>query len=284
MQFPSNAVPIVPCELDMDPSYPITTPARDGQQISDRPLAWLHHHDSLELGMCMEGSGVFMVDGELFPYEEGSAVLVPGEAVHNVQSAPGGGSLWRFVNFLPAELLPGELFEGLEHFLRGEGRPMVSREGTFPRLVGEIIDLQLQRPPGYRDCVRGLVKSVLSLAAARSAESHMAGSPPAGRDCLAAVQIMMAHYDEPWTVPELAVRCAVRAATLRRAFRAMGYGSPADYLTRLRVRMAALLLLRDDCSVLDAAERCGFGSVTSLERHFRRVMGVTPREWRRQHH
>ena len=32
------------------------------------PIRDLHHHDALELGYCLEGSGVFWIDGALIPY------------------------------------------------------------------------------------------------------------------------------------------------------------------------------------------------------------------------
>ena len=58
--------------------------------------------------------------------------------------------------------------------------------------------------------------------------------------------------------------------------------SPAQYLTQLRVGMAALLLESTDRKVLDISTEVGYPTLSSFNRHFRTVMGMPPRQWRRQ--
>lgn len=47
-----------------------------------------------------------------------------------------------------------------------------------------------------------------------------------------------------------------------------------------RLEQAKALLREDDASVLEVAERAGFGSVRSLERWFMRLEGMTPSVYR----
>lgn len=54
----------------------------------------------------------------------------------------------------------------------------------------------------------------------------------------------------------------------------------AEYLEQLRVK-AACVLLEDGCKVSDLPERVGYNSIQSFRRAFKRVMGVSPSEYRR---
>ena len=38
---------------------------------TDRPITYLHTHDSAEFGICLEGNGVFMIGGRIFPFRGG---------------------------------------------------------------------------------------------------------------------------------------------------------------------------------------------------------------------
>jgi len=53
----------------------------------------------------------------------------------------------------------------------------------------------------------------------------------------------------------------------------------AEYLEQLRVK-AACVLLEDGCKVSDLPERVGYNSIQSFRRAFKRVMGVSPSEYR----
>lgn len=56
--------------------------------------------------------------------------------------------------------------------------------------------------------------------------------------------------------------------------------TPADYLTRLRVRKARELLKTTDLTSKDVAATCGFSSPSIFNTVFKRLTGVTPIKWR----
>jgi AraC family transcriptional regulator len=67
-----------------------------------------------------------------------------------------------------------------------------------------------------------------------------------------------------------------------RTFRAsMGY-SPHHWLTRLRIEEAKIRLQKESNSLIDIALDCGFSSHGHFSSTFRRIVGVTPREYRRK--
>lgn len=275
MRIPSNIeVRLYTCDFPLE--YPVSGPEQALHCITDEPLKWLHYHNSLEIGYCYSGSGILLSDGEIYTYEKGSAIFVPAGCLHNLQSLPGIVSEWRFITMEPEGLLRGDLFEGLQRYANGQCAAMAVRDEAMSRLILETIDQQLEGPAGYRDCVRGLVRAIVSLAAAKG-QDDVRRNPA----LIPAIEYMMRNYAEPIAMPELACRCAMSESTLRREFRALCGMTPGEYLARLRVRMAALALRQSDASVLEVAEAFGFGSITTLERQFRRLMGCAPQQWRK---
>jgi AraC family transcriptional regulator len=68
-----------------------------------------------------------------------------------------------------------------------------------------------------------------------------------------------------------------------RTFRASTGYSPHQWLTHLRIEEAKTLLQRASNSLIDIALNCGFSSHGHFSNTFREIVGVTPREYRRNH-
>lgn len=66
-----------------------------------------------------------------------------------------------------------------------------------------------------------------------------------------------------------------------RMFRASTGYSPHDWLTRLRIEEAKTRLQKKAHSLIDIALDCGFSGHGHFSNTFRRIVGVTPREYRR---
>src|SRR3984893_18386836 len=82
-------------------------------------------------------------------------------------------------------------------------------------------------------------------------------------------------------VSTLAAESGYSRSHFLRTFRAaMGY-SPHQWLTRLRVEQAKTILRQNSNSLIDIALDCGFSSHAHLSNTFRRIVGVTPSEYRR---
>jgi transcriptional regulator GlxA family with amidase domain len=89
------------------------------------------------------------------------------------------------------------------------------------------------------------------------------------------------HPDGDLTVPALAARAAMSERNFARVFLAETGSTPAAYVESARVE-AARRLLETTTNTLDAVARaCGFGTVETLHRSFRRTLRVTPGEYRR---
>jgi transcriptional regulator GlxA family with amidase domain len=89
------------------------------------------------------------------------------------------------------------------------------------------------------------------------------------------------HLTDDLSVAALAAHAGMSARNLARAFRRELGTTPASYVESLRVEAARRLLETTDLGVATVAARCGFGTVETMHRTFKRALSVTPGEYRR---
>ncbi|MEE6263063.1 GlxA family transcriptional regulator [Plantactinospora sonchi] len=101
------------------------------------------------------------------------------------------------------------------------------------------------------------------------------------RTVLRDVQTWIAeHLAEDLSVPVLAARAGISERHFTRVFAAQTGQTPAAYVEAARVEAARRLLESTDGTGETIARRCGFGTVETMHRCFKRTVGVTPGRYR----
>ncbi|MDY6995238.1 MAG: helix-turn-helix domain-containing protein [Actinomycetota bacterium] len=93
---------------------------------------------------------------------------------------------------------------------------------------------------------------------------------------------ILANLDKPHTVTTLARRAHMSGRTFARRFVEETGRTPMQWVTDQRVLFARRLLEETTLDIDRIADRAGFGNATLLRHHFRRVIGVTPTDYRRR--
>lgn len=89
------------------------------------------------------------------------------------------------------------------------------------------------------------------------------------------------HLDADLSVPALAARAAMSPRTFARSFRAEVGTTPAAFVQASRVEAARRLLEASAMGTAEIARACGFGTVETMHRAFRRTVHTTPGQYRR---
>jgi transcriptional regulator GlxA family with amidase domain len=132
-----------------------------------------------------------------------------------------------------------------------------------------------------RDIARQLVMFVQRPGGQAQFSTQLAAQRPS-RAPLREVQEWIAdHLGADLAVPVLAARAGMSERNFTRTFRAGTGRTPAAYVEAARVEAARRLLETTDTTVGAVAQRCGFGTVETMHRSFRRTVRVTPGEYRR---
>jgi transcriptional regulator GlxA family with amidase domain len=95
---------------------------------------------------------------------------------------------------------------------------------------------------------------------------------------------MMDNLTVEHTVPALARRAQMSDRTFARRFVAETGTTPHKWLTLQRVLHARTLLEETSLGIEEIATGSGFGTSALLRHHFRRVVGVSPQDYRRTFH
>ena len=87
---------------------------------------------------------------------------------------------------------------------------------------------------------------------------------------------------EPLKVEDLAKWCHISETHFRRVFSTYMHMGPLEYINLVRVQTACNYLKNTDESMTDIAGKCGFMTLSTFNRNFKQVTGVSPSEWRRR--
>jgi transcriptional regulator GlxA family with amidase domain len=82
-------------------------------------------------------------------------------------------------------------------------------------------------------------------------------------------------------LPLIARHAAMSTRTLSRRFREQVGATPAQWITRARIRRAQRLLETTELAVETVAAEAGFGSAAVMREHFGQIVGTTPLAYRR---
>nr|WP_318383627.1 AraC family transcriptional regulator [uncultured Enterobacter sp.] len=97
-----------------------------------------------------------------------------------------------------------------------------------------------------------------------------------------AVLAVMRDPQQPWTLESMAARCFLSRASFARHFDRAWHQTPQAWLTQLRMVLAARLLMQERHQTVEAlAARCGFLSLASFSKAFKRQYGTTPAHYRK---
>ncbi|MFG1810808.1 GlxA family transcriptional regulator [Streptomyces sp. NPDC049040] len=137
-------------------------------------------------------------------------------------------------------------------------------------------------PEVSRAVARQLVMFVQRPGGQAQFSAQLAAQRPERRSLREVVDWVADHLAEDLGVPALAARAGMSERNFARAFRAETGSTPAAYVDSARVEAARRLLESTGTTVEAVARACGYGTVETLHRSFKRSVRVTPGEYRRR--
>lgn len=96
----------------------------------------------------------------------------------------------------------------------------------------------------------------------------------------AALRAVHADVNGSWTVESLAAAAGMSRSAFAARFKELLGQTPLDYVTEWRMQKAVLLLKEEDRKLVEVAQLVGYESDAAFSKAFKRVVGVTPGEYR----
>lgn len=258
----------------------------ENTDLPDSRIASMHYHSSYQIGVCLEGNGVFLIKDGIYAVKKGDAVIIAPDEIHCSRGIKDEKCTWDFIYFDPFEMknrypelfLPeSEIVTEEESELNGYLRKIVE-EGRRPKDVtaNRLASLYFYTFSllQYR---RGRRTDVLSDPSPDSFES------PDLYSVMPAMREIAFRFDESVSVAELSGICRLSPSHFTRLFKKCLGTSPYEYTLKFRATVGAALLLSSDRSVNDISEVVGFNSGSDFYRQFIKYYSVSPSEYRAAH-
>ncbi len=271
--------------IDLDPAFPIHAPYLEHPHYSrSQPAEHLHYHHTWEIGICLGGSGIFYIGSRVYRYSAGDVSIIAPEVVHIAQSDPENLSAWKFLDLD---------FEGMLHCMPADCAELakctytgVLQRDEHPQ-VAPIVLLLLEELRNIRPHSQALIRlkvAELALHLHRLQDHHgiFTVLPDSLDEISPAVLYIVNHYQENITLAELAAMCSKSVTSFRRFFSQTMHTTPFEFLYHMRIKAAINLLTSTNLPVSDVASHVGYQSLSSFNRHFRRIAGTSPLCYRKQ--
>jgi AraC family transcriptional regulator, L-rhamnose operon transcriptional activator RhaR len=247
-----------------------------------------HAHDFHEIAYVSEGRGYHHLNGEVWPVSKGDVFLVPIGISHvfRPSSAAVGQKLVVYNCVFTQSFLEeaGKMVPDTDvnHLFSKEGKVVRDLHLTMEPLMQRMYDEFSTRRAGWSGVLFALSVQLLVDLSRHSARPEGTSPRVEAADTIGeAIDYIRVHAAEPLTIRLMADRCGISERHFFRLFR-QRTGQPfLDYLQNLRVRIGCILLTDSRHKIDIVAEMAGYRDTQSFYQVFKRIVGMTPGQYRR---
>ena len=240
---------------------------------------FLHSHNSLEFGINLSGKGVWHINDKTINFDGLTYSFIGPGVWHSAHTTSPTGSKWLFIYINHQKLLENspELVSAVrnQYVIASQ-----KQDPTIYALIDSFIKLARKKEEETEQILSNLLKVILL--------SIYKGNEPSKEKhknlkyILPAINYINANYMEEIDLEQLSKLCYCSKSTLRRYFLEATGMSPYRFIENVRLANAKDML-GNQKKILDVAIDCGYQSITSFNRQFKKETGITPREYRSQH-
>jgi AraC-like DNA-binding protein len=260
------------------------------RQIPSIPFEW-HHHPVYELTLTLNSRGWRFIADHIGQYDSQDLVLVPSDMPHT----------WASTSAIDESLPHTALVVWFtrEWALRVADscaelsplRRLVSRAGaglSFPATAGARMESRLpellsESPLKRLHTVQELLCELADTKAITLA-TQIAARPKSAEESVQlarALDLLHKRFAESIRIEDLCSVANLSARSLHRLFTRHLGENVSDYLGRLRIGRACMLLVETDRPIGMVAAETGFSNLSNFNRRFREARHMTPKEFRR---
>lgn len=255
-----------------------------------RNIDYLHFHNHLEIGFCYSGKGTLTLEDEDRIFTGGMFSVIPKNFPHTTNSDGETLSSWEYL-FIDADTFLAEFYHDnpimADRMIRRVNRKVhfckVTEMPEMVELIRQIMEIMRNRRELYLEEAKGIVLALLvEIARWNKVEGEAEGKPVGNSSLISpALDYISEFPDRQIRIEELAQMCHISETHFRRSFSECMNMTPVEYINWVRIKTACDELKKTNDSIGDIAVRTGFTTLSTFNRNFQKVMGVSPHEWRK---
>lgn len=257
--------------------------------------AFWHYHPEYQLTLVRRGRGKRFVGDDVSRFKAGDLVLTGpnlphmwcSSRAHVSRGLPHEAIIIQF----PESIFGGQFLDlpemsAVRRLLERSAQGIRFAQGVRGKIASRMIRMGRRR--GLARLIELLeILRILSQAPVDRILSSKSFTPAVGFADRERIDRICRHLAENSSRPILLAQAAAAAhmsvPAFTRFFRKCTGKSLVEYLTELRIGAACRLLVETDRTVSQVCAAAGFSNLSNFNRRFRRLKGLTPREFRRQY-
>ncbi len=254
-------------------------------------LKFLHYHEVLELGVCLEGEGICYTDRGEIPYCAGDVQLIPPFCPH-YDIALKDNALWMFISIDVSAMSSLRVSLDRAYFIELSQKldtcRVFSKDEAVHRNISEIAELFLREASESTRLADLLVLKTAELlerlAFDKRENDSVSVDYKKNKSILPALNYVSASLKNgvrPLT-RLMAESCYMSESYFRKIFTCATGESPKSYITRMQIQAAVSLLASTDLTIPEIYTQCGFDDNSTFYRCFMRIYKTSPGEYRKK--
>ena len=255
------------------------------------PSVPLHWHPEFEINYIIDGKSKFICGDETFISEQGDIIIIPPDMLHAIFPCEGIQQRYDTLVFSADILGANESDRSAIECIR-------------PIAVGEYsIVTRIPKSHQYYSELKTTIENIFSCARENSARHDMLlksellrlfwllmdggniypsrSGKQRSETIRSVIEYINENYSEDITIEQLADIVHLSPSYFMSRFRQAAGISAMEYVTHTRIKAACLALQKDNRTSSEIAYECGYKNLSNFNRHFLRIVGCTPREYRK---
>lgn len=249
-----------------------------------------HTHEYFQIYFILKGSLEHHVENDSAQLNQGDMFIIPPATVHYI--SPKVGTVFYSFSFME------DFLDGSNKLSKSFLRSLVtSKSGLKPRITvssEEILYIESimahilrefnEKPIAYNDTVRSYAELLVTLLAREyysktSVSEHFESNRQFVLHC---VEYIEQNYTDKISLDEMSKRSAMSKTGFCSLFSQITGYSFNFYLNLCRIK-ASVEYIKKGYKVTAVYGLCGYGDFSTFNRNFNKIMGMSPRDYKKQH-
>ncbi len=251
-----------------------------------------HTHDYFQIYYVISGSLEHFVENESSILLQGNMFIIPPKALHFI--APNENTVFYSFSFMPSFISgkngAGSLVEGFLKTLQTEKihpKVLINSENVFyvEGIMEHILREFLEKPIGYKDTVRAYSLVLLTILARNYFETKEDSAKYAFKSnkqfVLHCIDYIEKNYTDDLSLEEMLKHSGMSRGNFCTLFSELTGHSFNSYLNLCRIKKATEYIDRG-YKITSIYGLCGYNDFSTFFRNFKKVMGISPNEYRKK--
>lgn len=250
-----------------------------------------HFHNYTEIGICYFGRGMtWLTDEKGCEFKGGSIVIIPPNIMHTMLSENDSLAFWEWFYIDIPRILEDMKYLETRKLKLPDILSLLNNEALLFHMeehpkIGEIIkeirDECEEQKFLYEQKIKILLQDfIVELLRIKGENFDIENIKNSTNVVQPAIDYMEKHYYEETKIKRLADVCGMSESHFRRVFKDYMNMTPNSFSNVVRIRHACKLLTETELSINDIAYKTGFIDASTFHRNFKKMIGMTPREWK----